>query len=80
MTVCDICGKGVQYGHNIRHSHSGQWEKRASKTRRIFLPNLQKGKVLLNGAVKNVRACASCLAKYGIKYSLSKAATREVRE
>jgi len=64
MKVCDICGKGVQYGHNIRHTHTGQWEKRASKTRKIFLPNLQTGKVLINGVLKRVKACASCLAQY----------------
>lgn len=64
MVKCDICGKGVQYGHLIRHSHSGQWEKRATKKRRIFLPNLHRGKVLIGGAVKRVRACSSCLARY----------------
>lgn len=69
MVACDVCGKGVQYGHNVRHNHSGQWEKRASKTRKIFLPNLHKGKVMIDGVVKSVKACASCLSKYGIKYS-----------
>lgn len=68
MTACDICGKGVQYGHNIRHNHTGQWMKRASKTRKIFLPNLQTGKVMLSGVVKQVKACASCLAQYKVKY------------
>lgn len=68
MVACDVCGKGVQYGHHIRHGHSGQWEKRASKHRRIFLPNLHSGKVLINGMIKNVKACASCLAKYRVKY------------
>lgn len=69
MVSCDICGKGVQYGHNVRHNHSGQWEKRATKTRRLFLPNLHNGKVLIGGVAKNVRACASCLSKYKVKYS-----------
>lgn len=69
MVKCQVCGKGVQYGHLIRHGHSGQWEKRASKTRRIFLPNLHRGKVMLDGVIKNVKACASCLAKYRMKYA-----------
>lgn len=69
MVSCDICGKGVQYGHLIRHTHSGQWMKRASKNRRIFLPNLHRGKVLIGGVVRNVRACASCLAKFKVKYA-----------
>jgi len=69
MTACDICSKGVQYGHLIRHSHSGQWEKRASKNRRVFVPNLHKAKVLIAGVTKNVRACASCVAKFRVPYS-----------
>ncbi len=64
MIQCDICGKSVQYGHLIRHTHSGLWEKRATKNPKIFRPNLHKGKVLLNGKIKNVKACASCLAKF----------------
>ncbi len=69
MTACDICGKGVMYGHLVRHSHTGQWMKRATKNRKIFLPNLHKGKVLLDGVAKNVKACASCLAQFKVKYS-----------
>ncbi len=64
MVKCEICGKGVQYGHNIRHSHTGNWEKRATKTRRLFMPNLHKGRVLIGGVVKNVKACASCIAQF----------------
>lgn len=69
MVMCDICGKGVMHGHNVRHTHSGQWEKRATKTPRVFMPNLHKGKVEIDGVVKRVKACASCLAKYKIKYT-----------
>ncbi len=76
MVSCQVCGKGVQYGHLIRHSHSGQWMKRATKNRKIFLPNLHKGKVLLNGVVKNVRACASCMAKYHVPRELLAAGKR----
>lgn len=70
MTKCDICGKGVLYGHNVRHTHSGQWMKRATKTRRIFLPNLQSGKVEISGIVKRVKACASCLALHKVPYKV----------
>jgi ribosomal protein L28 len=64
MTSCEVCGKGKMIGHNIRHSHSGLWEKRATKTPRIFKVNLHKGRVLINGVIKSVKACASCLAKF----------------
>ena len=35
---CDITGKGVQAGNNVSHAHN--------KTRRRFLPNLQKTSLL----------------------------------
>ena len=70
MTACDICGKGTMIGHMIRHNHSGQWEKRASKTRKVFMPNLHKGKVMIGGVVKNVRACASCLNQFRAPYEI----------
>ncbi len=35
---CAITGKGVQYGHNVSHANN--------KTKRRFLPNLQKTTVL----------------------------------
>ena len=31
---CELTGKGVQYGNNVSHAHN--------KTRRRYLPNLQK--------------------------------------
>ena len=32
--VCEVTGKSPQYGHNVSHAHN--------KTKRRFLPNLQK--------------------------------------
>src|SRR5579871_1274672 len=44
--VCDICGKGPQFGNNISHAHN--------VTRRRWNVNLQKVKAVVNGAP---RAC-----------------------
>ncbi|MDH7482559.1 MAG: 50S ribosomal protein L28 [Armatimonadota bacterium] len=59
--VCEICGKGPQFGQNIRHKHSGSWALRAPKTKRRWLPNLQSAKVMVNGAPKTIRVCTKCL-------------------
>lgn len=59
--VCEICGKGPQFGQNIRHKHSGSWALRAPKTKRRWLPNLQSAKVVVNGAPKTIRVCTKCL-------------------
>jgi large subunit ribosomal protein L28 len=51
--VCDICGKGPQFGNNISHAHN--------VTRRRWNVNLQVVKALVNGAPKRLRVCASCI-------------------
>ena len=51
--VCDICGKGPQFGNNISHAHN--------VTRRRWNVNLQAVKALVNGAPKRIRVCASCI-------------------
>ena len=58
---CDICGKGPQYGQNIRHKHSGSWALRAPKTKRRWLPNLQVVRVANNDVTKKLRVCTKCL-------------------
>jgi len=57
--ICDICGKKTAFGNNVSHSHK--------KTRRVFKPNLQKARVELDGKVKNIRICTSCLKANKVK-------------
>lgn len=51
--VCEICGKGPMTGNNISHAHN--------KTRRRWLPNLQKVKVNCKGTVRRMKVCTRCL-------------------
>ncbi len=46
--VCDLCGKGPQFGNNISHLHN--------VTRRWSV-NLQAVKALVNRASKRIRVC-----------------------
>ena len=50
---CEICGKGVSYGHNVSHS------KR--RTNRRWLPNVQKTSVVVKGVAQRVQACTRCI-------------------
>jgi len=59
--TCEICGKGPQFGQNIRHVHSGAWALRAPRTKRRWLPNLQSVKTLVKGTPTRLRVCAKCL-------------------
>lgn len=50
---CDLCGKGPQVGNKVSHANN--------KTKRRWLPNLHKMRIKVDGKVKEVRVCASCL-------------------
>jgi large subunit ribosomal protein L28 len=51
--VCEICGKGPIAGHNVSHANN--------KTPRRWYPNLQRVRVVVNGAVRRMRVCAQCI-------------------
>jgi large subunit ribosomal protein L28 len=63
--VCDICGKGPQFGNKISHAHN--------VSRRRWNVNLRPVRARVNGANKRVRVCTTCL-KSGkvVKASVSK--------
>lgn len=53
---CEICGKGPSVGNNVSHSNR--------RTKRRFLPNLHRAKVIINGETKIALVCTDCLKKY----------------
>jgi len=51
--VCEICGKKPMYGNNVSHAHN--------LTRRRRHPNIQKIRVEVEGEVKRMKVCTSCI-------------------
>ncbi|HTR81627.1 MAG TPA: 50S ribosomal protein L28 [Bacteroidota bacterium] len=51
--VCDICGKRPLAGNNVSHANN--------RSPRRWLPNLQEVRAVVDGSVRRVRVCASCL-------------------
>ncbi len=51
--VCEICGKKPVFGRSISHAHN--------VTNRKFNPNLQSVRANVDGTVKKIKVCASCL-------------------
>ena len=52
---CYVCGKGPSYGNNVSHANN--------KTRRRWLPNLQRVKILTEeDEVQRVRVCTRCIS------------------
>ncbi len=52
---CDHCHKGKEHGHMVSHAKN--------RLARLFLPNLQKLKVLQNGITIRVKFCTSCIKR-----------------
>ncbi len=53
---CDLCGKGVQFGNRVSHSHH--------LTRRKWKPNLHVVRVRMeDGTVKRMKLCTKCMRK-----------------
>jgi len=51
--TCDVCGKGPVYGHAISHSHR--------RTKRRWVPNIQRVRVVVGATPKRMNVCAGCL-------------------
>lgn len=63
---CDICGKGPRAGnriirHGLAKKKGGVGLHTTGITARRFLPNVQRMKILVNGAPRYRRVCMSCL-------------------
>ena len=50
---CEICGKGTLSGNSVSHANNA--------TRRVWNPNLQRVRALVEGRVKNIWVCTRCL-------------------
>ena len=53
MAKCEICGKTVQTGMSVSHSHI--------RSKKQWKPNLQKVRAIVDGSPKRVVACTRCL-------------------
>ena len=61
---CEICEKGMLNGHNVSHSNR--------KTNRIWAPNVQSVRVMVNGAAKRMNVCTRCLRSGKVERALPK--------
>lgn len=51
--VCDICGKSSKKASKLSFSHKHNVYRQ--------LPNLQSVKVVVNGQVRKIKVCTSCI-------------------
>lgn len=58
-STCDVCGKGPTFGHSISHSHR--------RTKRRWIPNIQRVKATVGGTPRRLSVCTSCLKAGKVK-------------
>ena len=51
--ICTICNKRQSVGNNVSHANN--------KTKRVWLPNLQRVRAKINGQVRRVPVCTNCI-------------------
>lgn len=56
---CEICGKIRATGNTVSHANN--------RTKRVFRPNLQSIRALINGATSRILACTRCIRSGKIK-------------
>ena len=68
LKVCALCGKGPQTGKTVARkglakSKGGTGSKITRWSKRKFLPNLQRMRIIISGHPKRVFVCAKCVKK-----------------
>ena len=61
--TCQICGKGPSTGHKVSHSNI--------KTKRRWLPNVQRVRAIVDGRPTRIYVCTSCLRSGKVKRAVS---------
>lgn len=59
---CEVCAKGSMSGHNVSHSNR--------KTNRIWAPNVQRVRVVVDGQAKCLNVCTRCLRSGNVQRAL----------
>ncbi|MGB9866775.1 MAG: 50S ribosomal protein L28 [Bacillota bacterium] len=50
---CEICNKTASVGHQVSHSNR--------KTKRLWSPNIQRVRAVVDGRTRRINVCTSCL-------------------
>jgi large subunit ribosomal protein L28 len=69
--ICDICGKGVQFGQNVSHANN--------VTKRRFEVNLQTVRATVQGRPKRLRVCTRCIRTGRVQKTMPQAQAQALR-
>jgi large subunit ribosomal protein L28 len=61
-SVCELCGKHPSFGNRISRLGTNAIKRRVKgKTKRRFDPNIQRVRAVVNGSVRRLDVCTSCI-------------------
>jgi large subunit ribosomal protein L28 len=69
--VCDICGKGVQFGQNVSHAHN--------ITKRRWEVNLQPVRAVVAGKPRRLRVCTRCIRSGAVQKGMRQKEAQRAR-
>ena len=49
------------FGRNIRHQHTGRWERKAPRTNRLFKANVQIKTLTVGNVTRRFHVCTRCI-------------------
>jgi large subunit ribosomal protein L28 len=67
---CEVCGKGILRGNRVSHAHN--------VSKRIWQPNLQRVRAIVDGRPQRIRVCTSCLKKGLVQTNVRTKKTPEI--
>ena len=53
MAKCDCCGKSMEFGIKVSHSHR--------RSNRTWKPNVKRVKAIVDGSPRYIHVCTRCL-------------------
>lgn len=66
--VCDVCDKKPRFGRAVARAGKGaQTRHIKGRTSRMFRPNVQHVRTVVNGQPKRLNVCTSCLKAGKVK-------------
>ena len=61
---CDVCAKEPSFGHSVSRLGKNAIKRRVkARTNRMFRPNIQTVRTVVNGTPKRLSVCTSCIKK-----------------
>ena len=61
-SICEVCGKSPSFGHKVSQLGKEAIKRRVKgRSPRMWKPNIQRVRAVVDGQVRRVNVCTSCI-------------------